>query len=192
MSPFECYKMFRAVKSHFTTDYDYFKYNGKMKINYETFETRNDSYSFSKLSKHRDPLNLVVSNVFKNPSIWVRDLFSEQAEIEYSNFVRRQESQTFSFTEDLEKLCTSLEENLIVKNGQYPHLLKLLIGNKIDADTVIIMNSILNFFPYWDKNIEDNVIWPSKKRSLEKLKGFITFSKEKCKKALDDHHFTDI
>ncbi len=43
MTPFESYKTFLAVKSHFTTDnYDYVKYNGKVTASASSFETRKD------------------------------------------------------------------------------------------------------------------------------------------------------
>ena len=53
MSPFEAYKLYTAIKNHFTTEsYDYFKYNGKVRASEHTFETRKDKYMFYKLSKH--------------------------------------------------------------------------------------------------------------------------------------------
>ena len=44
---FNTYVKFLALKKHFTTDnYDYFKYNGKVRANLDTFMSRNDAYSF--------------------------------------------------------------------------------------------------------------------------------------------------
>jgi len=45
MEPFDAYKKFQALKLHFTSDsYDYFKYNGSVKVNKISFETKNDKY----------------------------------------------------------------------------------------------------------------------------------------------------
>jgi len=43
MTAFESYRVYSALKLHFTTDsYDYFKYNGKTKVTPENFEKRKD------------------------------------------------------------------------------------------------------------------------------------------------------
>ena len=41
MTAFESYKMYVALKLHFTTDsYDYFKFNGKTRVSETNFEKR--------------------------------------------------------------------------------------------------------------------------------------------------------
>ena len=47
---FDVFRVYLAVKLHFTTDYDYFDYDGKVNIKLETFTKRNDRYFFHKLS----------------------------------------------------------------------------------------------------------------------------------------------
>ena len=54
MTPFESYKTFLAVKSHFTTSYDYIKYNGKVNATQSSFEVRKDKYQYYKLSKQKE------------------------------------------------------------------------------------------------------------------------------------------
>ena len=47
MTGFEVYKMYLALKQHFTkSDYDYFKYEGKVRANENSFEQRRDRYFF--------------------------------------------------------------------------------------------------------------------------------------------------
>ena len=54
MTGFEVYKMYLSLKQHFTKpDYDYYKYNGKVRANEKSFEQRQDRYFFKKLAtKH--------------------------------------------------------------------------------------------------------------------------------------------
>ena len=46
---FDAYKTYLALKRHFTSDYDYFKYNGKVRAGVESFLKRNDKFFFRKL-----------------------------------------------------------------------------------------------------------------------------------------------
>ena len=81
---FEAYVKYLAIKKHFTTDnYDYFKYNGKVRANFDTFISRNDAYSFAKLAKREDYQNLILSNIIKKPDIWVREILDEEAQERY-------------------------------------------------------------------------------------------------------------
>ena len=49
MNGLEAYSTYLAVRNHFKTkNYDYFKYNGKIKVNEDKFRTRRDHYQFEK------------------------------------------------------------------------------------------------------------------------------------------------
>ena len=51
MTGFEVYKMYLALKQHFTKEkYDFYKYNGKVRANEKSFEERRDRYFFLKVS----------------------------------------------------------------------------------------------------------------------------------------------
>ena len=72
MTPFEAFKMYIAVKQHFSvSSYDYFKYNGKSRVSQNTFDTRKDKYSFYKLSKQENVLDFLVANLYETPNMWV-------------------------------------------------------------------------------------------------------------------------
>ena len=66
----EAYKMFHALKLHFTSDtYDYHKYNGGFKIDPETFNQKRDRFFFYKLVKKVDSNNLesyLLANLVSN------------------------------------------------------------------------------------------------------------------------------
>ena len=84
MTAFESYKMYVALKLHFTTDsYDYFKFNGKTRVTETNFEKRKDRYFFKKLTNRKkddEILPYFVSNtiiffldfqtLFKYPSFF--------------------------------------------------------------------------------------------------------------------------
>lgn len=187
MTPFESYKTFLAVKSHFTSDsYDYIKYNGKVNASSTSFETRKDKYQFYKLSKHKNPLQYLVANFVDGDLKWIGDLFDDKSEKVYADWLKRQQSISYIFEQDLNKLLTLFDDNVIVKNGQHPYLLKQYLRREISIETIIILNDILGFFGHWNKKIEDGVLWPSIYKKLSKYKPFFHYDMFKCRKILKD------
>ena len=71
---FDVFKTYLAVKNHFTTDYDYNKYGGRVTAKLESFTKRPDRYFFHKLSKRyneRDILDFFVSNFAVDGNKWI-------------------------------------------------------------------------------------------------------------------------
>lgn len=193
VSPFEAYQTYLALKQHFTKpSYDFFKYNGKVKVQQSSFEVRKDKYQFYKLSKHKDPLNYLVSNFVYNDIKWIGDLFSDPSKDTYTQWQKYQQSITYNFTNELNKLLTNFNENFIVTNGQHPHLLKLYRTHEISLETLIILDDILGFNKYWNKEIKDTILWPSIYQKMVKYKPFISYDKIKCRKILKSSKIWDI
>ena len=183
MKPFEAYKLFLAVKMHFTQpQYDFFKYNGKVNANIQSFEKRRDKYHFAKLAKHKDPVGYLVSQyVTGNFTGWIGDLFTEEAERVYTDYLARQQSLTYRFNSDLERISEDFISYFKVKDGQHPPLLVLLKRGNVSIETVTILNDQLNFFKFWDIRIDDTVIWPSIRERCVKYRPFIRYDKAKIK-----------
>ena len=52
MNSFEVYSTYVALKTHFSRKtYDYFKYNGTVKVSIEKYNKRPDKYFFEKIAK---------------------------------------------------------------------------------------------------------------------------------------------
>ena len=69
----EAYKTYLAIKNHFKTSYDYFKYNGRVKVTNESFLKRRDKYFFAKLERRYKKNELVyffVANFMKDEGMW--------------------------------------------------------------------------------------------------------------------------
>lgn len=183
MKPFEAYKLFLAVKMHFTQpQYDFFKYNGKVNANIQSFEKRRDKYHFAKLAKHKDPVGYLVSQyVTGNFTGWIGDLFTEEAERVYTDYLARQQSLTYRFNTDLERISEDFISYFKVKDGQHPPLLVLLKRGNVSIETVTILNDQLNFLKFWDTRIDDTVIWPSIRERCLKYRPFIRYDKAKIK-----------
>ena len=180
---FEAYKTYLALKRHFTSDYNYFKYNGKIRASEESFLRRNDRFFFRKLSKKYNKEELVdfyVSN-FIISNNWVGNLVSQESEDNYVQYKRRRESLSYHFDVELRWVIDhcrdrNLELNklLLVEDNNHPLLLKFLLQKKISIDTLIIMDSVLKFLSHWDDNLDD-IVWEEKKRLIVKYNKFLTY-----------------
>jgi hypothetical protein len=193
VTPFEAYTTYLALKNHFTKEsYDFFKYGGKGKASQSSFEVRKDKYFFHKLSKHKDVANYIVANILIKDNLWVGDLVNDdQSNDIYTEWLKRQQSLSYLFKNELVKLDDDLNKNILVEDGQHPHLLNLYKKKIISDETLIILNSILGFFKYWDKNISEEVIWPKIKIKLVKYTPFISFDKNKMKMILKERFEVD-
>lgn len=189
MTGYEAYKLYVALKNHFNSDtYDFFRYGGKTRANAKSFEARHDKYFFNKLAKHKDTQRYVLANIVEdNPNVWVGDLANEQrAEDNYKCWLKRQESMTYIFQNELDQLLPEFDKNFIVEGNNHPHLLKLFIQRKVSLETIVILNDLCGFFRHWNRSIEEDVIWPMVYRKCKKYRPFLRYDKDKLKQIVVD------
>lgn len=189
MTAFEAYIMFLALKRHFSSEkYDYFRYNGKVKANEESFNKRNDKYYFYKLSKKLDLEGFLVSNLVEGDVGWVGNLIQDKKfDVVYQTWRGRQESLSYNYKTDLSKLPPDFNEAVSIPSGeQYPIILQLYLHNVIKIESLLILDQLANFIENWT-NIEDKTLWPIEKMKLIKYKPFIRFDREKFKQLTLNH-----
>lgn len=183
---FQTYKYFMAVKLHLTTDrYDVFKSNGKVSGSRQTFEKRNDRFLFEKLgrkfSQPRELIEYFVANIaYGNKNV----IYSSDSDSNYETWVKRKESRTYSFTQDLRTIQTHIEsnnlkfENLFDTHNNVPELLKLYVGGHISMETMVIIDEFESYLPNW-KSLA--LVWGDQLRILNKIKNFVKYDKDKLK-----------
>ena len=181
---YEMYVYYLALKRHFTSSYDYHKYNGKINASITSFETRKDKFFFYKLSKRSDAKDFILSNIVNNPKIWIGDMLSDNGEQVFTEWTRRQQSLSYIFKSELGKLDEDFDSNLITKDGQHPKLLRLHTSGNISKETLIIIDDLTNVFSYWSKKILDNIIFPDILNICNKYKPFLNYDKSKMKQIL--------
>lgn len=187
MTGYEAFSLYNSLKLHFSSDsYDFFKYNGKSNISIDAFENRKDKYHFYKLSRQNekeDFIEFLISNLLINDKCWAGDLLQEEAVIHYKLRMATIQSLGYKFTEDCKKLKDVIQSpnELLVTNGDYPKLLIMCLQKDIHLETLVIMNSIMNFLPMWDKKIADTIRYPEFSRKVKKYTPFLQFDKEKFK-----------
>lgn len=183
LSPFEVYTEYLAIKRHFTTSsYDYFKYNGKVSASVNSFEKRKDKLFFQKLAKHPDVHNFLIANLAINEKLWIRDLaYSEDADKNYKEWVRKKQSLSYEFKQDLSKLGDDFDEIFICKDNEHPLLLKRFLGGDISLETLCLLLNISGAKKHWNKKLQYDLVWSKIKTKIEKYTPFIEADIEKLK-----------
>lgn len=186
ISDYEAYKLYVAVKLHFTTSYDVFKYNGRVNCPVAAFNKRNDRKLFNKLAerfnKPKDIIEYYVANFAYGNSNVIYSM--DEAEENYETWMKRKESITYEFSKQMNFLLTYLENNnktyqqlFSIETG-VPELLTLYMRGDIHLETLVIIDEYENFLPSWEPLI---LIWGEQLQILNKVKRFVRFDKDKLK-----------
>jgi hypothetical protein len=179
MMPFDCYKIYLALKNHFTKNsYDYFTYNKKTRASLQSFYKRKDRFWFEKMSRQKDEKeveNFFVANFVscKDPeTLWIGEIMKEgderfqqwQKKVQSLSYLFKQESQTL-FEEN------KFDDVFNCSKGHPPLLKKFLSGN-ISLETLVIYDRIFLFGNKFDKKLKDPV-WETVSRRIKKYSPFL-------------------
>ena len=189
---FNAYKLYLAVKNHFTTNYDFFKYNGKVNAKEDSFLKRRDKFFFAKLQRkyNNDQLrDLFVSNFADGEDFWIGNVLTQKAESVYTEWKASQMKLSYILEQDLKFLLDYYNErnldfnSLFVMENGHPILLQCVLRNDIYVETMIIIDRVLNYSRRWNKVLDDPV-WTEFKKRMDKYSPFVLFEAEKGKKIL--------
>ena len=188
MSAFEVYKDYLALKQHFNkSDYDYQRYNGKMKLSVATFEKRKDKLFFQKLAKRADYHQFLLANLVHDKKAWIRDIaYSEEAEKVFSEWKKRIQSLTYTFKQDLNKLDPVFDKNFVCRDNEHPILLKQYLASEVTLETLCILLEMSGARRHWDFRLKYDPIWSTVDLTTAKYLPFIPYDKEVFKKIVVD------
>jgi len=190
-SGYASFTLYNSLKLHFTSSsYDYFKYHGKTNVSTATFLKRKDKYTFYKFSRKysvEELRDFYVANLLEGDK-WVGDMAKDGEEV-YKKWQKTQQSLTYTFENDIMYLLAdggSPDSMLQVKPNGYPQLMHFVQLKQVSLETLCILNDIMNFFPMWNKKIDDDIIWPDFKLKCLKYTPFIQYDKQKFKNILKE------
>ena len=174
MEAYDAYKIYHALKLHFTSDYDYNKYNGKANVSVDSFLKRNDRPFFGRVSrKYKDDTkDFFISNFIVNPKGWVGNFNDEN----YLNWKKRNQSLKYNYKSELVELFHKVEsfDEIFWGNGQHPLLLKQLMSKKTSLETVSILEKIVGFCHRFDREIQETIVWPDRKKLIKNYSNLLT------------------
>lgn len=177
------------MKKHFTSDYDYHRYNGKIRASFDKFRTRNDAYFFEKLSNKDNPEQLMLANMIVKPNVWIREIIEQEGEDRYIDWQRKIDSLSRIFKSDLSQLDDNFQANFTAVSGQHPFIMTMYMQKKISLETITIIAHIANIFPYWDKEIVDKIIACDIIKLIKRYKPFLEIDEKKFKDIVRERFF---
>lgn len=193
MDEYSVYKMYLALKLHFTTDqYDVIKQKGRIRASRQAFAKRKDIFSIRKVSKtysDEEVANFLVAN-FTSGDRW-GGLFDTEANERYTEWQKRVQSLSYIFSNDLDAILEELEaENktfedaFAIAKNQHPYIIKAFLRKTITLETLVILEKINPFLEDFDTHLSTDIMWPDISRLIRKYKPFLRFDKEKYSEIL--------
>jgi len=182
MEPYDAFRIYQSMKLHFESDtYDAIKYNYKTSANPNSFWKRKDKYFFAKVGKMFDHIEQIIeyyASHFVAGNKWIGDMI--QNESTYMQWLRKKESMSYLFEQDLLKLKEEFSgfDNLFIIN-QYPNLINKYLSGEISLETVVIINNLVGFMNKADKKITETIVWPEVSRKIRKYGAFLKFDAKK-------------
>ena len=183
MNGFEVYKVYLAIKLHFTSknqSYDFHKHNGRTTARLETFTKRRDRYFFHKLSKSYNDITIIdyfVSNFVSNET--------------HKQWSKKLESLQYYYEQDIDYIIERMTSKDIEFNdlflstaGQHPPIVKIFLSKRINFETLVILEDILKFSKNLSSNIAETVLWPKLNDRMIRYKPFLSYNITKFKMAL--------
>ena len=193
VTPFETYRTYLSMKSHFTNPkYDFFKYGGKSRATVSSFNKRKDKYWFEKTSRKysdEEVLNFLLSNfaIADNPqNLWIGEIINS-GERNYADWMRRKQSLTYLFKEQSSELLSNndLNEVFNCSKNKHPVVLKKYLGGEISLETLTILEKVFSFVKNFDKKLTDPV-WETVSLKIKKYIPFININVFQYKKILKE------
>jgi hypothetical protein len=199
---FNAWITYQAINAHFTREYDYFKYNGKLNMTYDSMERhfnkyeRNSNFSaqrtiFDNLGKsfeHKEDLIFFYLSQFTNdityPSIFDSDLYDEYKE-RMNNFHFHLKRDIEEIIKYMDEYCKTFDDLFVAEKVNHPPILKLGLSRSISVETFTTLDIILNFLPQMEKKLID----PASKdfiKLVRNYKPFLSINVEKEKKIIMD------
>ena len=190
VTPFETYRTYLSMKSHFTNGkYDFFKYGGKSRATMASFNKRKDKYWFEKTSRKysdEEVLNFLLANFVStdNPqNLWIGEIINS-GERNYSQWMKRKQSLTYLFKEQSNELLSNKNLNEVFDCSKgHPPLLKKYLGGEISLETLTILEKVFSFVKNFDGKLKDPV-WESVSLKIKKYIPFLNINVFQYKKIL--------
>ena len=182
VTPFETYRTYLSMKSHFTNPkYDFIKYGGKSRATITSFNKRKDKYWFEKTSRKysdQEVIDFLLSNFVNatNPqNLWIGEIINS-GERTYAEWKMRQQSLTYMFKEQSENLLSENDLSKVFSCSKgHPLLLKKYLGGEVSLETLSILERIFSFQKNFDKKLTDPV-WETVSLKLKKYLPFININ----------------
>ena len=185
---YDAYTLYLGIKLHFySEDYDFVRYNGKVKADINSFVKRKDKYHFGKLYRtyKQDLQDFYIANLSQK-DMWAGDMLDTTADKVYKEWKKRNQKLSYMFRTEVSDLLrkSTITKVLEVKDGQHPRLLKEYMAKKISLETMCILDEIIGFTKDWNRLITEQIVYPEIHIKINKYKAFVSFDHDTYRKEL--------
>ena len=189
----QVFQTYLAFKQHFSNEkFDFFKYDGKVKVKEETYQQRNDYWFFETLARKLTDTEvkeyMLASFVSaENPEkVWVGDVKRDGRD-RWLVFQKLHAGLSYTVQQDciymvefMEKKSCTFNQLFEEKHG-HPPALKLYLKKDICLETLIILDMVLGFIVHWDRSMKDP-LWEQISFKIKKYKPFLSINTTHYKK----------
>lgn len=168
---YEAYKLYLALQRHFSTNYDFHKYNGKVNASKAAYEKRNDMFSFEKLTKivpQDELMDFFICHFLDNPKCWIRSMNKQN----YEKYKAKLKNFPTTFAEELEYLSQYNPAELMAVNNDIPLIHKLCMEKKVSMETLIAMDKFFGFIDNHEAEVKIPFAWPDHIAALKNYRPF--------------------
>jgi len=191
MEPYDVYKYYMAMKLHFESEsYEAPKYNYKTSAKPQSFFKRRDKYHFAKLGRKFDEPNELIdfftAQFTASDKSWVGDML--QDEEKYTEWQKRQQSLTYNFEQDINKLAeeagTFDDIFTILEGNNYPLVIEKYMQEEISLETVVVLDRLTGFMRRADRSITETIVWPDVSKRIRKYGLLLRFDMNRMRKVI--------
>lgn len=182
----DTFKLYTAVRLHFTTDFDFFESKGAAPPKTTTYaHLLKKKYhaaivQLSKTYRAKQLRDYFVSNMLVDNGSYMFDVSAEGKRV-YQDYIRRRDSRSYIFRQDINRICMetakvggkSIWDSTTVTNGQHPLLFRLFVGSYLSPESIAILGKLNDFVEDWDKKIAEPVLYPIVANQIKKFRPFV-------------------
>lgn len=169
---YETYQTYLALQRHFSTSYDYFKYNGKVKASKDAYQKRNDLYAFEKLCKiipKEKRIDFFLAHFIEDPKCWIKSMSRDKLD-EYTSFWNRFHSK---FKEDMEHIKMHGPANAMRVAYDIPDIHRMVLSGLISIESIIVLDMMFPFIDDHKLQVKVPVVFPQHITKCEKYRPFV-------------------
>tara|TARA_Y200000002_G_C22658479_1_gene654596 strand:- start:781 stop:1368 length:588 start_codon:yes stop_codon:yes gene_type:complete len=172
-SGYLAYLKYLALQRHFTSNYDYHKFAGKVKASTDAYQKRNDMFSFEKITKiinAEDIEDFYVSHFITDPKCWIKNMNKSTFE-EWTNKLRRMPQ---LFKEDLEYIKeVGPSKMLAASHDSIPLIHDKVLKGEINLESVVLLDRIHSYLEKHEKMVDLPFVWPDYIKKVKNYKPFL-------------------
>ena len=179
MTAFEVYKLYAALRLHFTDPkYDISVSKGRLKNLRKSFDNRRDTqhmYNLASEYSRKDVIDILVANFITGEP--TANVYSGNFAENYKNFLTNRKRMLYNVSIDLDNMLFRMEKENIksaIREGTHPLIFRMYMGKEIQLETLVVFEKL---FPFVEDYANDFVL-EHLCLLVKKYRTFVRFDKE--------------